>query len=62
MDCPDIPSETTTTAVVFSVGLHSLAEGSHLMTDHLFQLLKQHLGGHKFHNNNELGMSVGESA
>lgn len=33
------------------MGLHSCADGSCLVTEHLFGLLKQHWGGHYFLSN-----------
>jgi hypothetical protein len=48
---------STLVSSVQCVGLHHHAERSHLATD-LFELLKQNLGGHQFHSNEEMEMVV----
>jgi hypothetical protein len=59
----EVLSEITSTTLVshiHCVKLHCHTEGSHLITDHLFGLLKQQFRGLQFHNNQEVEMAIYE--
>jgi hypothetical protein len=63
VDGVEVPGETPATTLVSHmccVGLHCLAEGSHIATIHVFESPKQHTGGRRCHNNEEVEVAVCE--
>ena len=59
----ELPSETTGRVFVSDVccvRLHCCAVWSHFLTDHLFWLLKEHLVGHCFHNDEKVEVNIYE--
>jgi len=60
---PEVPSEITAATVVSNMnctGLHCRPDRSYLTQDRLFGPLKQHLGGSRFHYNEDEEMAVCE--